>query len=134
MVLQIGCCVQWGSENRPFKIRIHSKSGLFAGRFLNGPDFEGLVCTKKSGFRMVSFQVLGCVIAILMLRDCPLRSLDEWFPTFLGPVPPPTFSKYFEHGLINKLGLGLGLKSKFNGTIKHKKFKEHNFSSIILML
>ena len=28
--------VQWGSENRPFKIQNHSKTGHFEGRFSNG--------------------------------------------------------------------------------------------------
>ena len=43
--------IQWGSENRPFENRKHSKTGLFEVRFSNGgtirkPD-------NLSGFQMV---------------------------------------------------------------------------------
>ena len=34
------CNLQWGSENRPFENRKHSKTGHFGGRFLNGSDFK----------------------------------------------------------------------------------------------
>ena len=35
-VKELSLQVQWVSENRTFEIRIHSKSGRFEGRLLNG--------------------------------------------------------------------------------------------------
>ena len=37
--------IQWGSEIRPYEIRIHLKSGLFEGRILNGPVSKWLGCS-----------------------------------------------------------------------------------------
>ena len=41
--------LQWGSENRPFDIRIHSKTEHFGGQVSNA--FENR--TKMSGFQLV---------------------------------------------------------------------------------
>ena len=51
MFLVFECLVQWGSENRPFENRKHSKTGLFEVWFSNGGTIQKP--DNLSSFQMV---------------------------------------------------------------------------------
>ena len=62
----VGIFIQWGSENRPFKIWSHSKYGIFEGRYSNGPDFKWScpfnIWKNKMATILVGFQMVKTIV------------------------------------------------------------------------